>query len=111
MQTAIAKDGMLMPSWLCLRVKQVGAILTGIGFSSSQELNGGKEAMPIGNLTINLAEYAAQSHHSSRYVLEDCKMNCALRVSLIYLLQGIKAHQRQISISMEQTSGEKKYTT
>ncbi|KAI8081880.1 N-terminal C2 in EEIG1 and EHBP1 proteins-domain-containing protein [Gilbertella persicaria] len=46
-----------------------------------QEL-GGKDTVSIGSLTINLSEYAGSGLTSRRYLLDDCKFNSTLKLSI-----------------------------
>ncbi|KAI8376784.1 N-terminal C2 in EEIG1 and EHBP1 proteins-domain-containing protein [Blakeslea trispora] len=46
-----------------------------------QEL-AGKDTTSIGSLTINLSEYAGLSLISRRYLLEDCKFNSTIKLSI-----------------------------
>jgi hypothetical protein len=44
-----------------------------------QEL-GGKDTIIIGDLTINLSEYANSGLTTRRYLLDDCKFNSTIKV-------------------------------
>lgn len=45
-----------------------------------QEL-GGKDTLLIGDLTINLSEYANSGLTTRRYLLDDCKFNSTIKVT------------------------------
>jgi len=47
-----------------------------------QELGGSKESMMIGTLTINLSEYANSGFTTRRYLLNDCKFNSTIKLSI-----------------------------
>ncbi|KAI8997531.1 N-terminal C2 in EEIG1 and EHBP1 proteins-domain-containing protein [Pilobolus umbonatus] len=47
-----------------------------------QELGGHKDAIPIGGLTINLSEYANSGYITRRYLLNDCKFNSTVKLSI-----------------------------
>ncbi|CAO3673137.1 unnamed protein product [Umbelopsis vinacea] len=75
----VGKDNILTPCDLKLEV--------------IQELNGGKDTHTIGTLVLNLSEYVGSGTTTRRYLLDDCKFNSTLKLS-IRLLQksenGIK---------------------
>lgn len=45
-----------------------------------QQISGGKETHSIGDLTINLSEYAGSSVTTRRYLLDHCKFNSTVKV-------------------------------
>ncbi|KAI9263976.1 N-terminal C2 in EEIG1 and EHBP1 proteins-domain-containing protein [Helicostylum pulchrum] len=47
-----------------------------------QELGGSKDTIPIGSLTINLSEYASSGLTTRRYLLDDCKFNSTIKLSI-----------------------------
>ncbi|KAI8067337.1 N-terminal C2 in EEIG1 and EHBP1 proteins-domain-containing protein [Thamnidium elegans] len=47
-----------------------------------QELGGSKDTVPIGSLTINLSEYASSGLTTRRYLLDDCKFNSTIKLSI-----------------------------
>lgn len=47
-----------------------------------QELGGSRDTIPIGSLTINLSEYASSGLTTRRYLLDECKFNSTIKVSL-----------------------------
>ncbi|KAI9476085.1 MAG: N-terminal C2 in EEIG1 and EHBP1 proteins-domain-containing protein [Benjaminiella poitrasii] len=47
-----------------------------------QELGGSKDTVPIGNLTINLSEYAGSGLITRRYLLDNCKFNSTIKLSI-----------------------------
>ncbi|KAL0095367.1 N-terminal C2 in EEIG1 and EHBP1 proteins-domain-containing protein [Phycomyces blakesleeanus] len=47
-----------------------------------QEIGSGKDAEMIGSLTVNLAEYATTGLTTRRYLLEQCKFNSTLKLSI-----------------------------
>ncbi|KAG2174223.1 hypothetical protein INT43_004244 [Umbelopsis isabellina] len=64
----VGKDNILAPCDLKLEV--------------FQELNGGKDTHTIGTLTLNLSEYAGSGTTTRRYLLDDCKFNSTLKLSI-----------------------------
>lgn len=53
-----------------------------------QEL-GGKDTIIIGDLTINLAEYANSGLTTRRYLLDDCKFNSTIKVTVWTLFGSV----------------------
>lgn len=48
-----------------------------------QELGGSsKDTIPIGSLTINLSEYASSGLTTRRYLLDECKFNSTIKLSI-----------------------------
>ncbi|KAI8875515.1 hypothetical protein K501DRAFT_233567 [Backusella circina FSU 941] len=47
-----------------------------------QELGGSKESVSIGSLSINLSEYAGSGLTTRRYLLDDCKFNSTIKLSI-----------------------------
>ncbi|KAI7901230.1 N-terminal C2 in EEIG1 and EHBP1 proteins-domain-containing protein [Cokeromyces recurvatus] len=47
-----------------------------------QELGGSKDTISIGNLTINLSEYAGSGLITRRYLLDHCKFNSTIKLSI-----------------------------
>ncbi|CDS09035.1 hypothetical protein LRAMOSA10395 [Lichtheimia ramosa] len=47
-----------------------------------QELSGGKETHTVGTLSINLSEYAESGVTTRRYLLDDCKFNSTVKLSI-----------------------------
>lgn len=45
-----------------------------------QQISGGKETHSIGDLTINLSEYAGSGVTTRRYLLDHCKFNSTVKV-------------------------------
>ncbi|GAN01448.1 hypothetical protein MAM1_0007c00881 [Mucor ambiguus] len=47
-----------------------------------QELGGSRDTVPIGSLTINLSEYASSGLTTRRYLLDECKFNSTIKLSI-----------------------------
>ncbi|OAD06623.1 hypothetical protein MUCCIDRAFT_107199 [Mucor lusitanicus CBS 277.49] len=47
-----------------------------------QELGGSRDTIPIGSLTINLSEYASSGLTTRRYLLDECKFNSTIKLSI-----------------------------
>ncbi|KAI8640339.1 EEIG1/EHBP1 N-terminal domain-containing protein [Parasitella parasitica] len=47
-----------------------------------QELGGSRDTIPIGSLTINLSEYASSGLTTRRYLLDKCKFNSTIKLSI-----------------------------
>ncbi|KAJ1892182.1 hypothetical protein LPJ66_006496, partial [Kickxella alabastrina] len=63
----ISKDGMLMPCELKVSIKQ--EVYSHV-------------RTKVGALAVNLSEYARLSGSSRRYFLQECKLNCTLKLSI-----------------------------
>ncbi|ORE14598.1 hypothetical protein BCV71DRAFT_229194 [Rhizopus microsporus] len=64
----ISKDNILGPCELKLQV--------------FQEIGGSKDVSFIGKLTVNLSEYAGSGLVSRRYLLDECKFNSTIKLSI-----------------------------
>ncbi|KAJ2726214.1 hypothetical protein GGI07_000691 [Coemansia sp. Benny D115] len=65
-EVPVSKDGLLMPCELKVAIKQ--EVYSHV-------------RTKIGSLSVNLSEYARLSASSRRYFLQECKLNCTLKVS------------------------------
>ncbi|KAI9228391.1 MAG: N-terminal C2 in EEIG1 and EHBP1 proteins-domain-containing protein [Piptocephalis tieghemiana] len=74
--TLLGKDGILLPCEVHLSIYQVIH-------------SGGRENEKIGTLTLNLSEYAGHEPKVRRYLLENSRFNCTLRLSIqMTLVEG-----------------------
>ncbi|KAJ1962103.1 hypothetical protein H4R35_007384, partial [Dimargaris xerosporica] len=80
-ELVIGKDGVLSPCELHLWVKQ--------------EMNQ-ESPRNLGTLVVNLAEYARQGEVSTRYLLQECKSNSTIKVSLLLLLTSYARDSRLV---------------
>ncbi|KAJ2201538.1 hypothetical protein IWW46_006880 [Coemansia sp. RSA 2440] len=61
--------------------------------------------MKVGALTVNLSEYARLSGSSRRYFLQECKLNCTLKVGFACPGSCLHCMASHLSISITQTDG------
>ncbi|KAJ1820488.1 hypothetical protein LPJ56_003427, partial [Coemansia sp. RSA 2599] len=71
----ISKDGVLTPCELKVAIKQVREVYSHV-------------RTKVGSLTVNLSEYARLSGSSRRYFLQECKLNCTLKLSILVSQQS-----------------------
>ncbi|KAJ2856171.1 hypothetical protein J3B02_001753 [Coemansia erecta] len=69
----ISKDGVLTPCELKVAIKQ--EVYSHV-------------RTKVGSLTVNLSEYARLSGSSRRYFLQECKLNCTLKLSILVSQQS-----------------------
>ncbi|KAJ1642278.1 hypothetical protein LPJ64_005863 [Coemansia asiatica] len=97
----ISKDGVLTPCELKVAIKQVrvcadpgrldyaGARQGRLGLAGARHREVYSHVRTkVGSLTVNLSEYARLSGSSRRYFLQECKLNCTLKLSILVSQQS-----------------------
>jgi hypothetical protein len=64
--------------------KKQGHVLGPCEFKLEVYQENARELIPIGNLVINLSEYAESGLTTRRYLLDDCKFNSTIKVNYYY---------------------------
>jgi hypothetical protein len=63
--------------------KKQGHVLGPCEFKLEVYQENARELIPIGNLVINLSEYAESGLTTRRYLLDDCKFNSTIKATII----------------------------